>query len=91
MREKEREAFTDEASRWNKGEHVYVSLTRKKAVEVENFAAASIAVRKFIEQNDFGSSDFIGGEVYDSSTDKLIAKISYNGRIWGADGHQILS
>jgi hypothetical protein len=35
---------------------MYVSLTRKKAVEVESFTAASIAVRKFIELNDYGSS-----------------------------------
>jgi hypothetical protein len=39
---------------------MYVSLTRKKAVEVESFTAASIAVRKFIELNDYGSSDFLG-------------------------------
>ena len=70
---------------------MYVSLTRKKAVEVESFTAASVAVRKFIELNDYGSSDFLGGEVYDSSTDKLIAKVSYNGRIWDSEGNEIHS
>jgi hypothetical protein len=69
---------------------MYVSLTRKKAVEVESFTAASIAVRKFIELNDYGSSDFLGG-VYNSTTNKLIAKVSYNGRIWNADGQEIVS
>jgi hypothetical protein len=68
---------------------MYVSLTRKNAVEVESLSAASVAVRKFIELNDFGSSDFSGGEVYDSSTNKLIAKVSYNGRIWDAQGVEI--
>ena len=68
---------------------MYVSLTRKKAVEVESLAAASAAVRQFIELNDFGSSDFVGGEVYDFSTNKLIAKVSYNGRIWDAQGAEI--
>ena len=68
---------------------MYVSLTRKKAVEVESLSAASVAVRKFIELNDFGSSDFSGGEVYDSSTNKLVAKVSYNGRIWDAQGFEI--
>ena len=69
---------------------MYVSLTRKKAVEVESFTAASFAVRKFIELNDYGSSDFLGGEVYDSVTNKLIAKISYNGRIWKEDGTEVI-
>lgn len=63
---------------------MYVSLTRKKAVEVDNLSAASVAVRNFIELNDLGSSSFSGGEVYDSLTNQLIAKVSYNGRIWDA-------
>ena len=70
---------------------MYVSLTRKKAVEVESLSAASVAVRKFIELNDLGSSDFGGGEVYDSSTNMLIAKVSYNGRIWNSQGVEISS
>ena len=37
----------------------------------------------------YGSSDFLGGEVYDSATDKLIAKVSYNGRVWDAEGNEI--
>ena len=69
---------------------MYVSLTRKKAIEVESLPAASAAVRQFIELNDFGSSDFAGGEVYDSSTNTLVAKVSYNGRIWDAQGTEIL-
>ena len=68
---------------------MYVSLTRKKAVEVENFSAASLAVRKFIELNDLGSSDFEGGGIYESLTNRLIAKVSYNGRIWDAQGSEI--
>ena len=69
---------------------MYVSLTRKKAVEVESLPAASAAVRQFIELNNFGSSDFVGGEIYDSSTNKLIAKVSYNGRIWNLQDVEIL-
>lgn len=69
---------------------MYVSLTRKKAVEVESLTPASFTVRKFIELNDYGSSDFLGGEVYDSVTNKLIAKISYNGRIWKEDGIEVI-
>jgi hypothetical protein len=65
---------------------MYVSHTLKKAVEVKSLSAASAAVRQFIELNHFGSSDFLGGEVYDSLTNKLIAKVSYNGRTWDAQG-----
>ena len=68
---------------------MYVSLTRKKAVEVESLPAASAAVRQFIELNDFGASDFVGGEIYDSSTNRFIAKVSYNGRIWNPQGVEI--
>ena len=39
---------------------MYVSLTHKKAVEVESLTGASVAVPKFIELKDFGSSDFLG-------------------------------
>jgi hypothetical protein len=68
---------------------MYVSLTRKNAVEVGSLSEASTEVRRFIEMNDLGSSDFIGGEVYDSCTNKLIAKVSYNGRIWDTTGREI--
>jgi hypothetical protein len=68
---------------------MYVSLTRKSAVEVGSLSEASTEVRSFIEMNDLGSSDFIGGEVYDSYTNKLIAKVSYNGRIWDTTGREI--
>ena len=69
---------------------MYVSLTSKKAVEIESLSAASAAVRQFIESKDFGSSYFIGVEVYDSLANKLIARVSYNGRIWDALGAAIL-
>lgn len=55
--------------------------------EVEDFKAASRAVRKYIEENDLGagcseeSYAFAGGEVY-SDDMKVIAKVSYNGRVW---------
>jgi hypothetical protein len=68
---------------------MYVSPTRKKAVEIQSLSEASSEVRKFIDMNGFGLSDFFGGEVYDSTTNKLIAKVSYNGRIWDINGCEI--
>lgn len=70
---------------------MYVTLTRRRAIEVRSLADASLEVRRFIDMNGFGSSDFFGGEVYDFATNKLIAKISYNGRIWDTNGCEITS
>jgi hypothetical protein len=60
-------------------------------MEVRSLSEASREVRRFIELNDLGSSDLVGGDVYDASTNRKIAGISYNGRIWDIDGHRILS
>jgi len=68
---------------------IYVSLTSTEAVEARSLAEASSAVRSFISANDLGSSDFTGGDVYDLKTNLLIARISYNGRIWDIKGCEI--
>jgi hypothetical protein len=70
---------------------LYVSLTHRKAIEVRSLSEASTEVRRFIELNDLGSSDFVGGDVYDLSTNRKIGRVSYNGRIWDLDGHEISS
>jgi hypothetical protein len=68
---------------------IYVSLTSTEAVEAGSLTEASLAVRSFITANDLGSSDFTGGDVYDLKTNMLIARISYNGRIWDIRGCEI--
>jgi hypothetical protein len=53
---------------------------------VADFATASRACRGFIEAHDLGASRWRGGRVVDASTNKVVATVSYNGRVWRADG-----
>ncbi|UGY15185.1 hypothetical protein HAP48_0042785 [Bradyrhizobium septentrionale] len=64
-----------------------VYLTRTKAVTVADYPAASKAVRAFIEKGDLGAGcgssleAFTGGNIVDGKG-KMIAHVSYNGRVW---------
>lgn len=52
----------------------------RKTVTVKTLQAASEACRKYISEHDLGGGNWAGGDVYEGNT--LIARISYNGRIW---------
>lgn len=52
-----------------------------KMVKVKTFKEASEACVRFIEENDLGSGNWAGGEIYDDKG-KLIGYVSYNGRVW---------
>ncbi len=54
--------------------------------EVADLAAASRVCRACIEEHDFGASEWRGGAVVDGATKKVVATVSYNGRVWLADG-----
>jgi hypothetical protein len=66
---------------------VKVGVVGRRAtwLPVADFAAASRACREFIESNDLGS-DWCGGAIVDAATKKVIATVSYNGRVWLPDG-----
>ena len=53
---------------------------------VQDFAAASRACREFIETHDLGASSWRGGRIVDAATKKVVATVSYNGRVWLASG-----
>jgi hypothetical protein len=55
---------------------------------VATFAAASFACRTFIEAHDLGSSRWRGGRIVDEATKKVVATVTYNGRVWLADGSE---
>ena len=57
---------------------------RNQTVEVKSFAEASLVCREFIDRNDLGSGNWAGGDVFDDSG-KLIARVSYNGKLWEPD------
>lgn len=51
------------------------------AVPIKSFEEASAVCVEYIQLNDLGSGAWIGGQILDDSM-KVIAYISYNGRIW---------
>lgn len=51
-----------------------------KEVQVKDLREASIVCREFISDNDLGSGNWVGGQVYEDG--KQIARISYNSRVW---------
>ncbi|WP_114947642.1 hypothetical protein [Microvirga calopogonii] len=54
--------------------------TVRKAVPVEDFAAASKACRDYIEENDLGGGNWTGGAIRENG--QLVGKVGYNGTIW---------
>lgn len=58
---------------------------------VASFKEASALCRKYIEIFDIGGGNWIGGEIVRVADNVVIGRVSYNGRIWAADGSEILS
>lgn len=54
-----------------------------KNLKVKNLKEAKEACLKFIEDNDLGSGNWAGGRVYEGKN--LIARVSYNGRVWDGE------
>lgn len=48
---------------------------------IRSFASASKVCRNFIEKFDLGSGNWTGGQIGDING-KIIAHVSYNGRVW---------
>ena len=57
---------------------------KNKKVKVSSFKEARDLCVKFINDNDLGSGNWSGGDVSDDSG-KIIAVVSYNGRVWEGD------
>lgn len=55
--------------------------TVKVRLPVKSFASASKVCRNFIEKYDLGSGNWTGGQIGDIDG-KIIAHVSYNGRVW---------
>jgi len=54
---------------------------KNKSVEVASFVEARNACVKFIDDNDLGGGNWSGGEIINNEG-KIIAHVSYNGRVW---------
>lgn len=57
-------------------------------IDVDSLADASLRCRRYIQNNELGGGNWTGGQVFDE--ERLVASISYNGRIWGTDGGEII-
>ena len=57
-------------------------------VDVETFNIARLMCLEFISNNELGGGNWSGGDILDNG--KLIAYVSYNGRVWKVDenGHK---
>ncbi len=64
----------------NPNQRLYGS-EKNKVVTVTSFKEASDVCRDFIDNNDLGSGNWSGGEILDENN-KIIAHVSYNGRVW---------
>lgn len=59
-----------------------------KKVAVRDLKDASRACQAFIRQHELGGGNWTGGDVTDAHG-QLVAKVSYNGRVWGPDKKEI--
>lgn len=58
------------------------------SVSVATLREASAACRAFIDRNGLGGGNWAGGDVFDGER-RQVARISYNGRVWGLDGEEL--
>lgn len=57
--------------------------TPSSSKDVDSLLAASDACCAYIKENGLGAGNWSGGDVFDEKQ-KLVARVSYNGRIWHA-------
>ena len=69
--------------------NLYVTLKGKEARACQSFAEASKIAQQFRDTADYGfaigSEDYSrlrAGRIFDADTNKQIAHVSYNGRVW---------
>lgn len=69
---------------------VYLSTRPNHRAQVATLREASQRVRDFIDSHGLGASDWCGtGAGMITENGKVIARVSYNGRVWSADGKDI--
>ena len=57
-------------------------LPAKRTAEAASLREASAVCRCFIEEHDLGGGNWNGGKVRDAATSRVVALVSYNGRVW---------
>ncbi len=57
-------------------------LPARTTAEVAALQEASELCQRFIERHGLGGGNWSGGQVRDAITGKMVALVSYNGRVW---------
>lgn len=68
--------------------HICAVGHRATSRRVTDFAAASRACREFIKRHSLGASQWRWGVIVDVATNKVVAMVNYNGRVWLAAGYE---
>jgi hypothetical protein len=63
------------------GQAAHLPGVRARKVRAADFGDASRACRDYIGEHDLGSGNWAGGDVRDH-TGALVARVSYNGKVW---------
>lgn len=58
-----------------------LGASKNKSVKVNSFLEARQKCMNFIDSNDLGGGNWSGGLIMDDNN-KVIAHVSYNGRVW---------
>lgn len=70
----------------NPNSHDFITIVENcEGDAISMLAEISYAYRKWIEENDFGASDVMDGQVFvkvDDQPFRRLARVSYNGRVW---------
>ena len=66
------------------GECPYEEIVPPQFVQAASIEECSEVVRNYIEDNNLGSGQWCGGQVYEEEVG-YIGKISYNGKFWDKD------
>jgi SAM-dependent methyltransferase len=69
---------------YDRGSHEGTIRIKKHRVRVTSLEEARDKVVQFIQNNDLGSGNWSGGDLYQNG--KKVGYVSYNGRVWNNDG-----
>lgn len=73
---------------WQNPEESMMGSEPNRMETVESFQEASKVCSEFIDKNELGGGNWTGGNIYDEN-ETLIARVSYNGRVWDLNNQEI--
>ena len=71
------------------GQNPYEEVCAGMVAYCHDLNECSRACREFINENDLGGGQWTGGDIYRADDQVVVARVSYNGRVWALDGSEI--